>query len=201
MSQRIFSGAIALAMLFSIGSISPALSAADEAPKSAAASANVDYLPKVQLVDQFGKPFTLSSVKGKPALVGFIHTSCQGACELMTAKMKTVAQDLDPNFASKVTMVSMTTDPSEDGPKQLAKYAKNQGTVGNGWVFLTGKPAEMKRALNLYGVAVSESEDEMTHVFELRLIGSDGHELHRYEGTDVKAAAIAGDIKSALTHN
>jgi len=36
---------------------------------------------------------------------------------------------------------------------------------------------------------------------ELRLIGADGHELHRYEGTDIKAAAIAGDIKSALAHN
>jgi protein SCO1 len=177
------------------------LSIADEAVKSPRPAAIIDYLPDVQLIDQFGKPFTLSSVKGKPVLVGFIHTSCQGACELMTAKMKNVAQNLDPGFASKVTMVSLTTDPSEDGPKQLAKYAKAQGAVGDGWVFLTGKPADMKRALNLYGVAVSESEDEMTHVFELRLIGSDGHELHRYEGTDVKAATIAGDIKSAPAHN
>ncbi len=179
----------------------PSRSSAHEVVKAAAANPNTDYLPALQLTDQFGKPFTLASAKGKPALVGFIHTSCQGACELMTAKMKNVAQDLDPGFASKVTMISMTTDPSEDGPKQLAKYATDQGAVGNGWVFLTGKPAEMKRALNLYGVAVSESEDEMTHVFELRLIGSDGHELHRYEGTEVKAAAIAGDIKSALAHD
>lgn len=192
---------IALSGLLSIGPAFAALSAADEAPQNATASKNIDYLPDVQLIDQFGKPFTLSSVKGKPVLVGFIHTSCKGVCELMTAKMKSVAQDLDPDFASKVTMVSLTTDPSEDGPKELAQYAKDQGAVGKGWIFLTGNPADVNRALNRYGIAVSESEDAMTHVMELRLIGRDGHEIHRYNGTDVKAVAIAGDIKSALAHN
>src|SRR5579859_7183704 len=58
------------------------------------ATARVDYLPATTLVDQTGKNFSLATVKGRPALVGFIHTSCQGPCELMTAKMKTVADDL-----------------------------------------------------------------------------------------------------------
>jgi protein SCO1/2 len=157
-------------------------------------------LPDVALIDQTGRPFSLASVRGKPVLVGFIHTSCQGVCELMTAKMKSVAQDLEPSFGSKLTLVCLTTDPKEDGPAQLESYAKAQGAVGDGWVFLTGKPADVQRVLNIYGVAVDTREDPMTHVLELRLIGPDGHELHRYQGTDVKAAVVASDIKSALVH-
>jgi protein SCO1/2 len=162
------------------------------------ASAHIDYLPAIALVDQAGKNFSLATIKGRPVLVGFIHTSCGGVCQTMTAKMKTVAEDLEPGFASKLTLVSLTTDPKEDGPAQLATYAKAQDARGRGWVFLTGKPANIQRVLKLYGVAPDASEDSMTHVFELRLIGADGHELHRYSGSDIKAATIATDVKSAL---
>jgi cytochrome oxidase Cu insertion factor (SCO1/SenC/PrrC family) len=118
----------------------------------------------------------------------------------MTAKMKSVARDLEPSFSTKLTLVSVTTDPEEDGPAQLATYAKAQDTQGRGWVFLTGKPGDVNRVLKLYGVAADTSEDSMTHVFELRLIGPDGRELRRYEGSEIKAATITADVKSALAH-
>jgi protein SCO1/2 len=173
---------------------------ADGSLNAVAASTHIDYLPATDLVDQAGKNFSLATIKGKPVLVGFIHTSCQGPCELMTAKMKTVASDLEPSFASKLTLVSITTDPKEDGPAQLATYAKAHDAQGRGWVFLTGQPGNVQRVLKLYGVAADTSEDSMTHVFELRLIGPDGQELHRYAGSDIKAATVAADVKSALAH-
>ena len=178
----------------------PPIALADGSLNATKASAHIDYLPPIALVDQSGKNFSLATIKGKPVLVGFIHTSCGGVCQTMTAKMKTVAEDLEPGFASKLTLVSLTTYPKEDGPAQLASYAKAQDAQGRGWVFLTGKPVEVRRVLKLYGVAPDASEDSMTHVFELRLIGADGHELHRYTGSDIKAATIATDVKSALAH-
>jgi protein SCO1 len=192
----LFAAAIALVPLSLVRANEP-----PKAPQTSANSANTDYLPDVPLIDQAGRHFSLASMKGKPVLVGFIHTSCQGACQLMTAKMKSVASDLEPAFASKITMVSLTTDPKEDGPAQLAAYAKTQGATGDGWVFLTGKPADVRRVLNLYGVVLDASEDSMTHVFELRLIGRNGHELHRYEGSEIKAASVTADIKKALVHD
>jgi protein SCO1/2 len=178
----------------------PPVALADGSLSAATASTHIDYLPATDLVDQAGKNFSLATIKGKPVLVGFIHTSCGGVCQTMTAKMKSVAQDLEPSFASKLTLVSLTTDPHEDGPAQLASYAKAQNAQGRGWVFLTGKPANVQRVLKLYGVAADTSEDSMTHVFELRLIGPDGYELHRYTGSDIKAATIASDVKSALAN-
>jgi protein SCO1/2 len=178
----------------------PRAALAEGSLNAATVPTHIDYLPATDLVDQAGKNFSLATIKGKPVLVGFIHTSCGGVCQMMTAKMKSVAQDLKPSFASKLTLVSLTTDPHEDGPAQLASYAKAQNAQGRGWVFLTGKPADVQRVLKLYGVAADTSEDSMTHVFELRLIGPDGHELHRYTGSDIKAATIATDVKSALAN-
>ena len=114
-----------------------------------------DGLPKVSLTDQNGRAISLSSLKGKPALVAFIHTSCEGPCELITAQMKSVARDLGPGFKSKVTMVSITTEPKEDGSRELLAYAKAQGVDADGWVFLTGAPGQfLRRNVRRVGLAL-----------------------------------------------
>ena len=198
---RIYNGGacallIGLIMCATLGGQSTA--SADQPLKAPPIATRIDYLPDTRLTDQTGAKVSLASVKGKPALVGFIHTSCEGPCELMTAKMKNIADDLAPAFAAKVTLVSVTTDPAEDGPAQLAAYAKAHDAVGKGWLFLTGQPANVRKILKLYGVPADTTEDSMTHVFELRLIGASGQELHRYEGSDIKAATVAADIQTAL---
>jgi protein SCO1/2 len=158
-----------------------------------------DGLPKLSLTDQNGKALALSSLKGKPALVAFIHTSCEGPCELITARMKSVAHNLGPEFKSDVTMISITTDPKEDGSRQLLAYAKAQGVDTEGWVFLTGTPANIRRLLVLYGV--SAEDDASDHVLELFLLSADGATLRRYNGIATHPETIASDIrKTASPH-
>jgi protein SCO1/2 len=181
--------------LFAIGLlVLPLTVAASEAPTTA----SHDYLPSASLVDQNGKPVSFAGLKGKPVLISFIHTSCQGVCEMMTAKMKSVATALGPGFNKQVTMVSVTTDPKEDGPAQLKTYAKNQGTVGPGWLFLTGQPDQVDKVLKAYNVPAGDPGDELTHVLEIYLIGPDGRELRHYKGTDIPESAVAADIRSAM---
>src|SRR5216684_7520342 len=43
----------------------------------------VDYLPGMSLIDQNGKNVSLTSLKGRPVLISFIHASCKGACQMM----------------------------------------------------------------------------------------------------------------------
>jgi len=153
-----------------------------------------DYLPKVALVDQNGRTVSLASLRGKPVLLGFMHTDCKGPCEMMTARMKMVARSLGPRFDSKVTLVSITTDPDHDGVKQLVAYAKEQGANQQGWLFLTGQPAHVRRILALYNVPHESEEDEMTHVFDLYLVAPDGRHMQQYHGTAVPPQVVAADI-------
>jgi cytochrome oxidase Cu insertion factor (SCO1/SenC/PrrC family) len=155
----------------------------------------VDGLPKVRLTDQKGRAIALSSLKGKPVLVAFIHTSCQGPCEMITAEMKSVARSLGSKFKSEVTMVSIATEPKEDGSRELLAYAKRQGVDADGWVFLTGAPAQIRRLLALYGVSAEDNDDSPTHVLELFLLSADGAGVRRYEGVTTPAETIASDIR------
>jgi protein SCO1/2 len=157
-----------------------------------------DGLPKISLTDQKGRAIALSSLKGKPVLVAFIHTSCQGPCEMLTAEMKSVARSLGPKFESEVTMVSITTEPKEDGSRELLAYAKARGVDADGWVFLTGAPAQIRRLLALYGVSAADDDD---HVLELFLLSADGAGVRRYDGVATPAGTIASDIrKTAALH-
>ena len=157
----------------------------------------VDYLPPLMLIDQLGKPVSLSSVKGKPVLIGFIHTSCKGVCEMMTAKMKQVAGSLGSQFNSSVTMVSITTDPEEDGPAALLKYAKAQGVDARGFLFLTGKTQQIDGLLKLYAVPEEGPDEATTHVLDLFLIAADGSGMRKYDGMKVSPDTLASAIRDA----
>ncbi len=192
-----------LAMLFAIALAASAGAATQQQPSSSANAldrpvpSQVDYLPHMLLVDQLGKPVSLSSVKGKPVLVGFIHTSCKGVCEMMTAKMKQVADTLGARFDSSVTMVSISTDPDDDGPGALLKYAKAQGVNADGFIFLTGKPAQIDHLLKLYNVAEDGNDEATTHVLDLFLIAPDGSGMRKYDGMKVSPETLASAIKAA----
>jgi protein SCO1 len=156
-------------------------------------------LPAITLIDQNGSPISLASLRGRTVLVGFVHTSCKGPCELMTAKMSQVDQKLGSQADTRVTMVTVTTDPDHDGPPQMLAYAKAQGVNLPGWYFLSGKPADVRRVLALYGVSHEESEeDEMTHVLDLYLIAPDGVRAHHYSGLGTSPDQIASDIRKTL---
>ncbi|MEA2648462.1 MAG: hypothetical protein QOG61_897 [Candidatus Binataceae bacterium] len=199
-SARVFAAALLTAIVF-------ALSASAEAGTPALATtpalgmertpAQVDYLPPVPLIDQNGKSILLNSVKGKPALVGFIHTSCKGVCEMMTAKMREVAQSLGRQFNTSVTMVTISTDPDDDSPAQLRKYAKAQNVDAEGYLFLTGTQEHIDRLLKLYNVPEEGPDEATVHVLDFFLVAPDGSSMRKYNGMAVSADALASDIRSA----
>ena len=152
-------------------------------------------LPDVSLIDQHGSVVSLASLKGKPVLIDFIYTSCASTCPVLTAKMVSVARELGSALGANVTMVSITLDPEHDSPAQLASYAKSHGADDNGWLFLTGKPAQIDQVLALFKLRrTHESDGSIMHSVSAFLLGPDGHQIRQYNALDVSAAAVAADV-------
>jgi cytochrome oxidase Cu insertion factor (SCO1/SenC/PrrC family) len=152
-------------------------------------------LPDISLIDQHGSAVSLASLKGKPVLIDFIYTSCASTCPVLTAKMASVARELGPALGANVTMVSITLDPEHDGPAELASYAKSHGADDNGWLFLTGKPAQIDQVLALFKLRrTHESDGSIMHSVSAFLLGPDGHQIRQYNALDVSAAAVAADV-------
>lgn len=157
-----------------------------------------DCLPAVSLIDQHGASVSLASLKGKPVLVDFIYTSCASTCPTLTAKMAAIAHRLGPALGADVRIVSITLDPERDSPAELAKYAASHDANGNGWIFLTGPPAQIDQVLALFKLRrMREGDGTITHSVSAFLLGPDGHQIRQYNALDVSPEAVVGDVDRA----
>jgi protein SCO1 len=159
-----------------------------------------NYLPDITLTNQNSRTISLSSLRGKPVLVGFVHTMCKGVCQMMTANMRSVASALPPAKATDVTMLLITTDPADDQPAQLLLYAKNQDLAGRSWVLVTGPKDRIARVMRLYGVKHEETDDAMMHVMKLFLLTPRGTLAHVYPGMKLSPQTVAADIETLSQH-
>mgnify|MGYP001185098494 CR=1 FL=1 len=158
-------------------------------------ASKVNYLPDITLTNQDSRAISLSSLRSKPVLVGFIHTMCKGVCQMMTANMRSAGAALPPEMAAGVTMLLITTDPAEDQPRQLEQYAKNQDLTGKRWVLVTGSEDSIKQVMRLYGVKHEGSDDAMMHVMKLFLLAPGGTLARVYPGMKVSPDTVASDIE------
>ncbi|MBF0802765.1 MULTISPECIES: SCO family protein [unclassified Neisseria] len=83
------------------------------------------------LTDGSGKPFSLSSLKGKAVILSFGYTHCPDVCptELLTYSdaLKQLGSDADD-----VAVVFVSVDPERDTPELIGKYVRqfNPGFIG-----------------------------------------------------------------------
>jgi len=98
-------------------------------------------VPDFSLVDRSGQPVTLTNLKRRVWVATFIYTHCLDTCPLQTVEMA----KLQKEFVQKkdFRLVSITTDPANDTPEVLTKYANKFNADPKRWYFLTGE----KRAI------------------------------------------------------
>jgi len=161
-------------------------------------TSQADCLPDLKLVDQYGRQVSLTSLKGKPVLFDFFYTTCPGPCLVLTARMRSIAEELGTGLGSKASFVSVTVDPERDSPPQLLAYAKEQRADRKGWLFLTGTPAQIDQLMARFKlVRQHESDGSVEHVLEFFLVGPDGHLRFQYLASEVHSERIAADIERA----
>ena len=113
-----------------------------------------NYFPNVTLTAQDGRRvrFYDDLIKGKIVAINLIYTSCEYNCPLETARLAQVQRLLGDRMGRDVFFYSITIDPKHDTPAVLKAYAEQFG-AGPGWLFLTGKQADidlLSRKLGLY---------------------------------------------------
>jgi protein SCO1 len=113
-----------------------------------------DYFPNVPLITQDGKEVRLYDdlLKGKSVAINVIYTSCTDECPLETARLVQLQKLMGQRMGKDVFFYSITIDPKRDTPQVLKAYAEKFG-VGPGWLFLTGKPEDIKLATKKLGLS------------------------------------------------
>jgi cytochrome oxidase Cu insertion factor (SCO1/SenC/PrrC family)/cytochrome c2 len=156
MRRSLFAGVVALA----------AVTVA--APATVSAQGNrrgENYFPNLPVVTQDGKTlkFYDDVIKGKIVLISFIYTNCPDICPLTTARIAQVEEKLGDIIGRDIFLVSLTVDPERDSPEQLKSFAEAFG-AGPGWLFLTGKPDDIRLINAAFGnksQSLSEHRNEI----------------------------------------
>lgn len=160
---------------------------------------NPPRLPSLRLVDQHNQPLDLDLLRGKFVLAAFIYTACPGPCLVTTARMAGVATHLTDLIGTRLTLVSFTVDPEHDRPDRLLSYAHEQGADRVGWLFLTGRPAQIDEVMGKFNlVREREPGGLINHVVFLFFLGPDGRELAAYDPVRDTPDAIAQSMRRAM---
>jgi len=106
------------------------------------------------LVDQYGKPFTLSAQKGKAVLLFFGYLTCPDVCPTTLLELAQIRKELGKD-ADQVIFAFVTVDPHRDKPEKLKDYLINFDPAFLG---LYGEPDEIAKVSELYKVAYKRRE-------------------------------------------
>lgn len=116
----------------------------------------VDYFPNVALTTQDGATvrFYDDLLKGKSVAINVIFTQCKDVCPLETAKMRELQKILGDRVGKDIFFYSISVDPKNDTPQVLKAYA-DKFEVGPGWLFLTGKPEDIRLVTKKLGLMMA----------------------------------------------
>jgi len=157
-----------IAAALAIGALFAAPAAAQHARWGA------DYFPNVALTTHEGKTvrFYDDLIKGKIVAIDLIYTTCQYACPLETARLAQVQRVLGDRVGRDIFFYSITIDPEHDTPEVLNEYARKYH-VGPGWLFLTGKAADIERLSRKLGLYSDPDPNDPDGHTPMLLVGNE----------------------------
>lgn len=129
-------------------------------------------LPNLELITHEGKrvKFYDDLIKDKKVVLNFMYAECQGVCSPVTANLATVQRRLGERVGRDIFFYSITLKPDQDTPEDLQHYAQMH-RVGPGWLFLTGRPADielLRRSLGFRYADPVEDADKDNHIGMVR---------------------------------
>jgi len=154
-----------------LGQAMPVEKADDLKPKKSGKRAK--YFPNFLMRTHEGKEvrFYDDLIHGKHVVINMMYAECQGLCPTMTANLVKVQQLLKDRIGKDIFMYSITLQPEKDTPKALKEYAEMHG-VKEGWLYLTGRPADieaLRRKLGFTDPDPERDKDKANHIGLIRI--------------------------------
>jgi protein SCO1 len=154
-----------------LGPATHAKKADDLTPKKSGPRAK--YFPNFLMRTHEGKEvrFYDDLIHGKHVVINMMYADCKGLCPPITANLVKVQELLKDRVGKDIFIYSITLRPEQDTPDALKDYAKMHG-VKPGWLFLTGRPADievLRRKLGFTDPDPELDKDKANHIGLLRI--------------------------------
>lgn len=153
--------------------------AAGSEPPTAPLLADGEPLPEATLVDQDGRAFRLSSLRGAPLLITFIYTRCPlpDFCPRMDRHFESIQRAIKAGKAPADTrLLSLSFDPDYDTPSVLKDHARLVGADAKIWTFATAPKPQLEAFAARFGLSVVREADTpvLTHNLRTAIVDRQG---------------------------
>lgn len=157
-----------------------------------------------RLIDQNGKPFQLSQLRGKVVLFSFGYTHCPDVCPTTLTDFGKIYRALSENDRKRVQVLFISVDSRRDQPETLKNYIPYFDTSFLG---LTGDANHINEATKAYGASYEfvhhPGEDPdvyfVDHSAYAYLIDPDGRWKAIYDFDQLRETEkVAADIRRVL---
>ena len=165
----------------------------------------VGRIPDFHLTNQNDRVISLADLRGKVWVADIIFTRCPGPCRTMTARMEELQNDV--GAGEPVRFVTLTSDPENDTPAAMRKFAGQFQADSARWWFLTGERKELRDlAVNDFKFTVVEKppgdrtvpDDLFIHSTWFALIDREGKVRGWVDGGGSQHAIFESDDAAAM---
>ncbi|MDQ6779520.1 MAG: SCO family protein, partial [Actinomycetota bacterium] len=124
------------------------------------------------LSDEFGRPVSLRSFRGRVVILAFNDSQCTTVCPLTTTAMVD-AKEMLGAAGSRVQLLGIDANPTATSVKDVRAYSTLHGMLHR-WRFLTGPLPKLERVWKSYYIAVQIIRGQIDHTPALFVISPQG---------------------------
>ena len=128
--------------------------------------------PAFTLSDEFGRPVSLRSFRGKVVILAFNDSQCTTICPLTTSAMLD-AKAMLGSAGRQVQLLGIDANPKATALADVLSYSQLHGMLGR-WHFLTGSLPQLRRVWKAYSIGVDISRRLIDHTPALFVIDPHG---------------------------
>jgi cytochrome oxidase Cu insertion factor (SCO1/SenC/PrrC family) len=127
--------------------------------------------PTFNLTDQRGNPVSLAALRGRPVLVTFIDPLCRNFCPIEAQHLDTVVRSFPA--AQKPAVVAVSVNVYGNTEPILRQDGRKWQLVPE-WRWAIGKPNELRRVWNAYGIEVLDQTKTLAGVKVHTIVHTEG---------------------------
>jgi cytochrome oxidase Cu insertion factor (SCO1/SenC/PrrC family) len=143
--------------------------------------------PDFTLTDQFNRPVSLRSFRGKVVILAFNDPVCTTVCPLTTTAM-VEAKRLLGAAGSRLQLVGVAANPRATALKWVKEYSRVH-EMTNQWYFVTAPLAKLRRVWRAYGIEAALVHGLIDHTPAVYVIDPRGR-LRRLYMTQMAYASV-----------
>jgi protein SCO1/2 len=144
--------------------------------------------PDFALTDERDEPIRMRDLRGSPAIVTFLYTTCEETCPAAAQQVKGALDELGHD----VPAVAVSVDPPRDTPASARRFNAKQRVVGRlRWAL--GERAELRPVWR--GFAIQPQLPESEHQARMVLVDRRGFQRIGFPLSQVTPERLAHDVR------